>query len=204
MIIEMRTYQLRPKMVPQFEERVEKALPERTKLSRLAACWHTEVGELDQVIALWPYESHAHREEVQREARNLPDWPPAVSDLVENVQTKMVIPAPFSPPLTERKLGNIYEIRQYKFRAGSIPKVIERWTPMMPARLQLSPLAGCFYTEIGPLNQWIHIWPYADAANRQRVRGEAVKAGIWPPDTSEYMLKMENMLAIPAAFSPLR
>ena len=90
------------------------------------------------------------------------------------------------------------------FRAGSIPKVIERWTPMMETRLKMSPLVGCFYTEIGTLNQWVHIWAYQDAAERQRIRAEAVRQGIWPPDTSEYMLKMENMLAVPASFSPLR
>jgi hypothetical protein len=204
MIVEMRTYQLKPKTVPRFEDLFAKALPDRAKLSRLGGCWHTEVGELDQVVVFWPYDSHAHREQVLAEARNVKTWPPPVQDLIENVQTKILNPAPFNPPLGERQLGNIYEIRQYMFRAGSIPKVIERWTPMMAAREKLSPLVGCWSTEIGPLNQWVHIWAYKDAADRQRVRGEAVKAGIWPPDTAEWMLKMTNMLTIPAAFSPLR
>ena len=204
MIVEMRTYQLKPKAVPKFEDLIGKALPDRTKLSRLGACWHTEVGELDQVILLWPYDSHAHREQVLAEARNVKTWPPPVSDLIENIQTKILNPTPFCPPMTERQLGNIYEVRQYMFRAGSIPKVIERWTPMMAAREKLSPLVGCWYTEIGPLNQWVHVWAYKDAAERQRIRGEAVKAGLWPPDTAEWMVKMTNMLTIPASFSPLR
>ena len=204
MIVEMRAYQLKPKTVPQFEERVAKALPERAKFSRLGACWHTETGELDQVVMMWPYDSHAHREQVLADVRKSCPWPPPVQDLIENVQTKIIVPAPFSPPMAERQLGNIYEIRQYMFRAGSIPNVIERWTPMMAAREKLSPLVGCWYTEIGPLNQWIHIWAYHDAAERQRIRAEAVKLGIWPPDTSEWMLRQTTMLTIPASFSPLR
>ena len=36
------------------------------------------------------------------------------------------------------------------------------------------------------------------------LRKEAMKAGIWPPDTSLWMTKMTNMLTIPASFSPLR
>jgi hypothetical protein len=41
---------------------------------------------------------------------------------------------------------------------------------------------------------------------RERIRAEAVKAGIWPPprDPSVTMLKMESTLAVPASWSPLR
>ena len=204
MIVEMRVYQLKCKTVQKFEDMIAAALPGRAKFSPLGACWHTEVGELDQVIMMWPYDSHAHREQVLAEVKKAGAWPPPVQDRIENVQTKILNPAPFCPPMTERQLGNIYEVRQYMFRAGSIPKVIERWTPMMAAREKLSPLVGCYFTEIGPLNQWVHIWAYKDAAERQRIRGEAMKAGIWPPDTSQWMTKMTNMLTIPASFSPLR
>ena len=43
-------------------------------------------------------------------------------------------------------------------------------------------------------------------AERERIRAEAVKAGIWPPprDPSVTMLKMESTLAVPASWSPLR
>ena len=64
-------------------------------------------------------------------------------------------------------------------------------------------LVGCWYTDIGPLHQWVHIWPFQDAAERQRVRAEAVERKMWPPVTAEWLLRMENCLALPAAFSPL-
>src|SRR5437868_882313 len=56
MIVEFRTYTLQPGTVPQFEERFGAALSARTKVSPLAAFWHTEVGPLNQVIHVWPYE----------------------------------------------------------------------------------------------------------------------------------------------------
>jgi len=60
--------------------------------------------------------------------------------------------------------------------------------------------------EFGPLNQWIHIWAYKDAGERERVRAEAVKRGIWPPPKTPpgLLVKQENMLVVPAAFSPLK
>jgi len=204
MIVEMRTYQLRPKTVSEFEGLVAKGLPGRAKFSPLGACWHTEVGELDQVIMMWPYDSHAHREQVLVDVRKDGAWPPPVQHLIENIQTKILNPAPFCPPMTARQLGGIYEIREYTYRVGAIPKVIERWAPRMAEREKYSPQVGCWFTEIGPLNHWVHIWAYKDANEHQRIRAQAVKDGIWPPDTTEWLVKMTNMLTIPASFSPLR
>jgi hypothetical protein len=97
----------------------------------------------------------------------------------------------------------VYEIRQYIYQSGTIPKVIDAWTPLIEARMKLSPMVGCWYTEIGPQHQWVHIWPFQDASERQRVRAEAVERKMWPPVTAEWLLRMENCLAIPASFSPL-
>jgi hypothetical protein len=205
MIAEMHTILLKPKSAPLIEQRFEQALPARTKLSPLAAFWHSDVGTLNQLILLWPYANVADRERVHGEAAQLKNWPP--DDLLEHSveeQSLLLKPAPFSPPLEPRQSGGIYEIRSYTYRSGSIPKVIERWTPMMEARIKLSPLVGCWYSDSGPLHRWVHIWAYPDAAERQRIRADAVKQRLWPPDTSEFMLKMENMLAVPAPFSPLR
>jgi hypothetical protein len=203
MIVEMETYLLRPKTPKLVEQRFEQALPARSQLSRLAAFWHTDVGTLNQIILLWPYKDLADRERIHAEAARLPGWPPDIREYSVEEDSKILIPAPFSPPLEAARLGNIYEIRCYTFRAGSIPTVIERWSKMMDERVKLSPVVGCWHTDVGPLHRWVHIWPYQDAAERQRIRAEAVARRIWPPDTSEFMLRMESSLAIPAPFSPL-
>jgi len=204
MIVEMETYLLQPKTPKLAEQRFEQALPARSQLSPLAAFWHTEVGTLNQIILLWPYASMAERERIQAEAARLKGWPPDIREYSVEEQRTILVPAPFSPPLEARRLGNIYEIRTYTYRPGSIPTVIERWSRMMDERTKLSPLAGCWFSDVGPLHRWVHIWPYADAAERQRIRAEAVARRIWPPDTNEFMLRMENVLAVPAPFSPLR
>ena len=43
-------------------------------------------------------------------------------------------------------------------------------------------------------------------ADRFRIREEARSKGIWPPPGGQpgMMIKQENMLVVPAAFSPLR
>ena len=205
MIIEMRSYDLKPGTVPAFEERFGAALPTRTKLSPLAGFWHTEVGPLNRVIHIWPYASLEERTRIRAEAVKAGGWPPDLGEFIVSMTSEIYLPAPFSPPLEPRTLGAIYEIRSYTLAAGQMPGMIERWAAKVPERIKLSPLVAAWSSELGGLNKWVHIWAYKDAAERQRIRAEAVAKGIWPPGSpAGTMLKQENMLVVPAAFSPLR
>ncbi len=205
MIIEMRSYDLKPGSVPAVEERFGAALPARTKLSPLAAFWHTEVGPLNRIIHVWAYDSLEERTRVRAEAAKLSGWPPPISEFIVGMQSEIYIPAPFSPPLEPRALGAIYEIRSYTLAPGLMPGMIERWSGKIAERVKLSPLVGAWISELGGLNKWTHIWAYKDAADRQRIRAEAVAKGVWPPGSpAGTMVKQENMLVVPAAFSPLR
>ncbi len=202
MIFEMRTYRLQPGSVPTVEERFEQGLRERVKVSPLGAFFHTEVGPLNHIIHIWPYDDLPHRTRVR--AEKIAGWPPNIQEFIVEMESKIVNPAPFSPAFTARQLGGLYEIRTYTMLPGVTQTVIERWQERVEGRLKLSPLAACGYTELGPLNQWIHIWAYKDAAERFRIRDEARRTGAWPPATRGMFIKQENMLVVPASFSPLR
>ena len=205
MIVEFRTYRLKPGTVATAEERFGQALPARTKVSPLAAFWHTEVGPLNQIIHVWAYDSFEHRAATRAAATKDEGWPPAIREFVVAQQSEVFHPAPFSPPLEPRQLGNIYEIRMYTYAPGTLPAVMERWAEKVPERIKLSPLVGAWHSELGGLNKWCHIWAYKDAAERQRIRGEAIAKGVWPPGSPPgALLKQENMLVVPAAFSPLK
>ena len=204
MIIEMRTYRLKPGSTPEVEKRFGEALRDRVKVSPLGAFFHTEVGPLNRIIHCWPYENLGERTRLRGEAMKLPSWPPKVQEFLEEMESKIIIPAPFSPKLEERRLGNLYEIRTYTMLPGAAPTVVERWAEKIEGRVKFSPLAAAGHTELGPLNQWIHIWAYKDAADRFRIRDEARATGAWPPNTRGQFVKQENKFVVPASFSPLR
>ncbi|HXT80216.1 MAG TPA: NIPSNAP family protein [Acetobacteraceae bacterium] len=206
MIIEMRTYQLKPGSLAEVEKRFGAALPVREKHSKLAAFWHTEIGPLNQIIHVWTYDSFEQRSQIRAAAQKEEGWPPPIREFVVAQQSEVFNPAPFSPKLEPRSVGPVFEIRQYTLAAGAIPGMIERWAPKIEARAQLSTFVGAWYSEFGALNKWVHIWAYKDAAERQRVRADAVARGIWPPGGAApgTTVKQENMLVMPAAFSPIR
>jgi len=203
MIVEMRTYLLKPGTVAAFEERFAEGLTARLQFSKLGGLWHSEVGTLNQVVHVWPYESFEDRERIGQEARKTGKWPPKTHEFIILQENKILLPAPFSPPLEERKLGNLYEIRSYTYQPGAMPTVLERFGNVMPERVKVSPLAGAWYSAIGSLNQFVHVWAYRDAGERDRLREEARKIKGWPPQTREFLLKQENTLVVPAACSPL-
>ena len=204
MIYEVRTYALKPGTVAEFEERFAESLPYRQKYSKLGAFWHTEFGPLNEVIHVWPYEDFQERTAVRAEAAKDPHWPPRTGDVVVSMESEIMIPAPFMEPLGDRQLGNVYEMRTYTYRNGTMPEVLKRWSEAIPHRLKYSPLAACWYTELGNLNKWVHVWAYKDVAERDRVRAEARNDPHWPPSTREFAVKQENKLLIPAAFSPMK
>jgi hypothetical protein len=205
MIYEIRTYALKPGQTAEFEKRFEASLSVRLKYSELAAFWRTEMGPLNQVIHVWPYENLQHRAEIRARLTQEPDWPPKTQDLLMSMESEIYSPAPFSPKLGGgQKLGNIYEMRIYQCQPGSIPAVIERYGEALKGgRLNLSPLAACMSSEIGQLNLWVHIWPYTDLNERDRVREESRKLSTWPPKIREFLVSQQNKILIPASFSPM-
>ena len=133
-------------------------------------------------------------------------WPPKLAEFIVTMQSEIFIPAPFSPPLEARDVGPLFEIRSYTLAPGALPGMMERWAGKIDERVKLSPLVGAWYSEFGGLNKWVHIWAYRDAAERQRIRADAVARGVWPPGggASGLLLKQENKLVMPAPCSPLR
>ncbi len=205
MFIEMRTYLLKPGSTAGFEERFTEGLAARTQFSKLGGLWRSEVGGLNLVVHVWPYESFEERDRIGNEARKTGKWPPNTHEFIITQENKIIQPAPFSPPLGPKNIGNCYEFRTYTYRPGTMPTVLERFGKVMPARTKVSPLVFAGNTIMGPLNQYVHVWAYKDGGERDRLRAEASKTVEgWPPATREFLVKQENMLMVPAACSPLK
>tara|TARA_B100002052_G_scaffold158048_1_gene144028 strand:+ start:501 stop:1115 length:615 start_codon:yes stop_codon:yes gene_type:complete len=94
----------------------------------------------------------------------------------------------------------IYEFRTYDLKPGSVPVFGERVKEKLDKRLEYSQLGGYFYTEIGLLNQVIHIWPYKDLQERTQIRAQTVEDGIWPPDGTGIVERLNSEIMIPAKF----
>ena len=204
MIYEMRTYDLKPRGVPEFEKNTAALLPGRLAYSKLGGFWQTDVGPLNQVVHIWPYEDMNQRTEVRARAVADGKWPPDNGAVIVNMQSEILLPAPFMTPLGEREIGPVYEMRIYTYPQGGIPKVLDAWGKVIAEREKLSPLAGCWYSDIGDLNKFIHLWAYKSLDERNRIRAESRAGGVWPPQSGVIPVKQENKILTPFSFSPMR
>ena len=71
----------------------------------------------------------------------------------------------------------------------------------------LGKLVGYFTSEIGTLNQVVHIWAYESLAHREECRARLASDPAWQEyirDVPKTMLNMENRILSPVRFSPLK
>jgi len=96
----------------------------------------------------------------------------------------------------------IYEIRTYQIEPGSLAEVEKRYGEAYEHRKKYSELTAFLHTEIGPLNEIVHIWSYADMAERARIRAEAAKDANWPPKIQEFITAQRAEIITPFSFVP--
>jgi hypothetical protein len=80
----------------------------------------------------------------------------------------------------------IYELRTYTIKPGSVGDMVKAaGTVARDIRKDdFGKLEGYWVTEIGPLNQVMHLWSYSDFDERARLRGELAKHPRW---SGEYL-----------------
>lgn len=207
MIYEVRTYQLKPRSVPEFIDTFGKALPVREKVSKLSGFFYTEVGPLNEVIHIWPFKNLGDREKkrAQFPPQKKLGWPPKVAHLANAMNSEIFIPAPFSPTMAKGNLGPIFEWREYQILPGMMPEMYRNWEKKVAKRTELSPLVMAMHSEIGDLFKFVHIWAYESLEHRSAVRAEAVAKKIWPPrGPKETLVAQKNKIVLAAPFSPVK
>ena len=73
-------------------------------------------------------------------------------------------------------------------------------------KTHLGNLVGYFHSEIGVINEIVHIWAYANLDDREARRGQLAADPKWQaflPKIRDLIEVAENKIMKPAAFSPL-
>ena len=103
----------------------------------------------------------------------------------------------------------IVEQRTYTLKPGTIQEYFRLYQQEgMQIQLQfLHPMLGYYVTEVGPLNQVVHLWGYESYDDRERRRAAMRAHPGWP----QYLAKIhpliehqESKLMLPAPFFDLK
>ncbi|MFT8674339.1 MAG: NIPSNAP family protein [Acetobacter sp.] len=99
----------------------------------------------------------------------------------------------------------IYEIRTYQLKTGTVPAYVKAVSEegIGIQKDYLGTLVGYFFSEIGPLNQIVHIWAYKDLADRDARRaalGDDPRWVAFLPKIQCLIETMENKIMKPLPF----
>ena len=87
----------------------------------------------------------------------------------------------------------IYELRTYTVKPGTLGDIVKAASTVSRdiRKDDYGKLEGYWMTEIGPLNQVLHMWSYTDLNERARLRAELAKNPRWG---SEYIPLIRPLL----------
>lgn len=101
----------------------------------------------------------------------------------------------------------LYDHRTYTCRAGTIRKALELYAAhgFTPQTRHLGQPVLYAITEVGDVNQYVHIWAYQDAADRAARRAAMLADPEWQTylrmsAEAGYLIKQENKLLLTAPF----
>jgi hypothetical protein len=102
----------------------------------------------------------------------------------------------------------IYEMRTYRLRTGTIPAYLSlvEEEGIAIQKGHLGRLVGYFFSDIGPLNEIVHVWAFASLDDRETRRTALAADARWQvflPKIQALIEVMDNKILKPAAFSPL-
>lgn len=99
----------------------------------------------------------------------------------------------------------IVEHRMYTLQVGKVNEYLKNYEEL-GRKLQaeiLGPPVGWYYTEVGTLNQIIHMWAYTDFEDRSKRRAELAKNPGWHKylaSIQALIITQETKILIPAPF----
>ena len=104
----------------------------------------------------------------------------------------------------------IHELRTYTVTPGKLAEYVALSGSIgRPIRSdRFGKLVGYWSTELGPLNQVVHLWEFADLAARTAARAGLAKDERWVKEylsvSTPLLRAQENMILAPAEWYPLR
>ena len=102
----------------------------------------------------------------------------------------------------------IVEQRIYRFKPGAVPDFMARYEARGLAlqKRVLGNLIGYFVTELGPLNETVHLWGYDSLDERTRRRAALMAEPEWRSFLADILPLLdwqESKILVPTGFSPI-
>ena len=211
MVNELRAYTLVPgSLGPYLKLSAEVGRKIRgDRYGKLEGFWTTEFGLLNQVVHLWSYADLNERDRLRAELSKNEEWMKSYMSqtrpMVLAQENKILAPqVPLKPPADD---GHLYELRSYRCHPGRAGEWLAHFKAILPVREKYSRNVGLWQTEIGQLNEVVHLWGYRDLNERAAVRAKVMQDPEWQAFLATgypLLAEMRSVILSPAPHSPMK
>ena len=197
MIYELRTYTFIPgKQAQYLKLNAEVGRKVRgDKYGKFEGGWTTEFGTINQYVHLW---------ELAKNDEWTKGYIPQIRPLLLAQETKILSAVlPLQPP---KDTGNIYELRWYRTQVGRAGEWLELFKAVMPTREKYMRRVGLWQTELGQLNEVVHLWVYRDLNERMTSRAKLGQDPEWQKfigASAPLLAHMQAIALLPTPASPM-
>lgn len=208
-------HQVKPEALPAYKKLCSEFIPRMSEIQDLPmqcvgswSCWY---GDQDQVVHLWRYTDgfSSFRQASNKLAEHswYKDMWTERSKMLHSRTNQLLYEFSFWNEIEAREGPNIYELRTYHLKPGTMIEWANNWARGIQKRQKNSEAVAGFFSEIGDLNVVHHLWAYKDLENRRTTRQAAWEKPGWD-DTVYYTVplirNMQSRILIPLEYSPLQ
>ncbi|XP_041347861.1 protein NipSnap-like [Gigantopelta aegis] len=179
--------------------------------AELIGSFTVEIGEQDEAIHIWEFKGGYpmlnRATEIYRMDQDFIQFRRSRNKMLRYRRNQILLPFSFWPEPTPRPPTNIYELRSYLLKPGTMIEWGNNWARGIQQRqTNNEPVAG-FFSQMGQVNVAHHIWGYKDLQTRKETREAAWQRPGWDECvayTVPLIRHMESKILIPTPFSPLQ
>lgn len=177
----------------------------------LVGNWNTWYGEQDQAVHLWRFSGgYPALMDCMNKLKNNKEYlefRKERSKMLLSRRNQLLLEFSFWNEPQPRAGPNIYELRTYKLKPGTMIEWGNNWARAIKYRQENQEAVGGFFSQIGELYVVHHLWAYKDLQSREETRNAAWRKRGWDENvyyTVPLVRHMESRIMIPLKISPLQ
>ncbi|CAD7086866.1 unnamed protein product [Hermetia illucens] len=175
----------------------------------LIGSWTVQVGDMDQVVHLWKYTGGF--EMIDQAKHDL--WNDKIymglmkerGNYLRSRHLQYLLAFSYWPQIQPREGHNIYEMRSYRLKPGTMIEWGNNWARAINHRKSNNEAFAGFFSQIGRLYNVHHVWCYKSLKDRKETREAAWRSPGWDECvayTVPLIREMHCRILVPTDFSP--
>uniref|UniRef100_A0A8C4JM47 Nipsnap homolog 2 n=1 Tax=Dromaius novaehollandiae TaxID=8790 RepID=A0A8C4JM47_DRONO len=165
-LYKLQIHNVKPECLDAYNKLCQEVLPkiheEKHYPCALVGTWNTWYGEQDQAVHLWRYEGgYPALNEVMsklRQNKEFTEFRKARGNMLLSRKNQLLLEFSFWNEPVPREGPNIYELRSYQLRPGTMIEWGNYWARAIRFRQDSNEAVGGFFSQIGQLYMVHHLW----------------------------------------------